>query len=188
MFSARVGEVFMMPANRYRMGADMVAFVGLGTYDDFNEEVLRLAAENVARALVRTKIDEFATVLMSSGSGMGTADVLANLVRGFMRGIREGDEQGHLQGVTFCESDRERYEQMHREMLRLSTTSLFDALEATVETLTLPPAAPVAAVDPSRTTGPARIRSISSFARCWICGPSPRRRNSQSHSPCVLRY
>ncbi len=156
MFSARVGEVFMMPANRYRMGADMVAFVGLGTYDDFNEEVLRLAAENVARVLVRTKVDEFATVLMSSGSGMGTADVLANLVRGFMRGIREGDEQGYLRGVTFCEADRERFEQMHREMLRLSTTSLFDALEATVETLTLPPAAPVATVDSSRITGPAR--------------------------------
>ena len=148
MLSARIGEVFIMPANRYRMGADMVAFIGLGTYDDFNAEVLRLAAENVARALVKTKVDEFATVLMSSGSGIGTADVLSNLVRGFMRGIQEGDAQGRLRDITFCEADRDRFVQMHREMLRLSTTSLFDSLEATVEILTLPPAPSVVATTP----------------------------------------
>lgn len=156
MLSARVGEAFMMPANRYRMGADMVAFVGLGTYDDFDVEVLRLAAENVARALVRTKVDEFATVLMSSGSGIETAEVLANLISGFLRGIRDGDERGHLRGVTFCESDPERFEQMHREMLRLSTTSLFDAVEATVETLTLPPPAPAVSAATPRAAGRAR--------------------------------
>lgn len=149
MLSARVGEVFIMPANRYRMGADMVAFIGLGTYDDFNDEVLRLAAENVARVLVRTKIDEFATVLMSSGSGIGAANVLPNLVKGFMRGIQEGDDQGRLRGITFCESDRERFDQMHREMLRLSATSLFDDIEATVEIITLPPE-PAVAVAPTR--------------------------------------
>jgi len=151
MLSARVGEVFIMPANRYRMGADMVAFIGLGSYDDFNEEILRLAAENVARALVRTKVDEFATVLMSSGSGLGSADVLSNLVKGFMRGIQEGDAQGRLRGITFCEANHARFAQMHREMLRLSTTRLFDALEATVEIQTLPPA-PIGAAAPPRST------------------------------------
>jgi hypothetical protein len=92
---------------------------------------------------------------MSSGSGIGTADVLANLVRGFVRGIREGDDQGRLRGVTFCESDHERFEQMHRQMLRLSTTSLFDALEATVEILTLPPA-PTLVAAPARVAAPSR--------------------------------
>ena len=83
MIAANVGEVFIMPANRYRMGADMVVFAGLGTYDDFNEEVLRIVAENVARALARTKVDEFATVLLSSrhrdAGGSGARQSLAGI-------------------------------------------------------------------------------------------------------------
>lgn len=145
MLTANVGEVFVMPANRYRLGAELVVFVGLGTFDDFDAEVLRLAAENVARVMTRTKVDDFATVLMSSGSGMPTADVLANLVEGFLRGLRDADK-GHLRAVTFCESDRERFAEMHREMLRLTTTPLFDAVEATVALEELPPAPPPAPI------------------------------------------
>ncbi len=147
MIAANVGEVFIMPANRYRMGADMVVFAGLGTYDDFNEEVLRIVAENVARALARTKVDEFATVLLSTGTGMPVGVVLANLLQGFLRGLAEGDRDGRLRCITLCETDQERFAQMHAELLRLTATSLFDEIEATVEMRELPPmpAAPLAA-------------------------------------------
>lgn len=141
MIAANVGEVFIMPANRYRMGAELVVFVGLGTYDDFNEEVLRIVSENVARALIRTKVDEFATVLMSSGTGMPVGAVLANLLQGFLRGLAEGgDRDGRLRSITLCEADQERFAQMHAELLRLTATSLFDDIEATVEMRELPPA------------------------------------------------
>jgi pimeloyl-ACP methyl ester carboxylesterase len=139
MIAANMGEVFIMPANRYRMGVDMVVFAGLGTFDDFNEEILRIAAENVARALARTKVDEFATVLMSTGTGMPVGTVLANLLLGFLRGLAEGDQDGRLRCITLCEDDQERFMQMHAELLRLTTTSLFDDLEATVEITKLPP-------------------------------------------------
>lgn len=150
MISANVGEVFIMPANRYRMGADMVLFAGMGAYDDFSGEVLRIVAENAARALVRTKVDEFATVLVSKGAGMTVAVVLANLLQGFLRGLKEGDQDGRLRSITLCETDQERFAQMHAELLRLTTTSLFDDLEVTVEMSELPPLqAPVPAPTPT---------------------------------------
>jgi len=139
MIGGNVGEVFIMPANRYRMGADMVVFSGLGTYDDFNEEVLRIVSENAARALARTRVDEFATVLLSTGSGMPVGVVLVSLLQGFLRGIREGDRESRLRSITLCEVDSERFAQMHAELLRLTTTSLFDDLEVTVEMRELPP-------------------------------------------------
>jgi hypothetical protein len=139
MIAANMGEIFIMPANRYRMGADMVVFAGLGTYDDFNEEVLRIVAENTARALARTKVDEFATVLLSSSTGMPVGAVLANLLQGFLRGLAEGDRDGRLRSITLCETDQERFAQMHAELLRLTATSLFDDLEVTVEMRELPP-------------------------------------------------
>ncbi len=146
ILSAKVGDVFIMPAGRYRMGADMVVFAGLGTYDDFNEGVLRLAAENVARTLVRTKVDDFATVMVSSGSGLAPAVVLSNLVAGFLAGIREGGHLGHLKTITLCENDRARFEQLHRDLLRLAATPLFDEIEITIDILELPPPPAPAAV------------------------------------------
>ncbi|MDX1433952.1 MAG: alpha/beta fold hydrolase, partial [Gammaproteobacteria bacterium] len=139
LFRANVGDVFIMPANRSRLRTDMVVFVGLGTYDGFSGELLRQVAENVARVLARTRVDEFGTVLLGAGSGMAVGDVLANLTEGFLRGIREGNG-GTLRGITFVEHDRDRFQLLHREILRLTNTSLFDGVEATVYLDELPAA------------------------------------------------
>lgn len=154
MLSASAGEVFIMPANRYQVGADMVVFVGLGSYDDFSEEVLRIVGENVARTLVRTKVDEFATVMLGSGSGLALEDVLENLIKGFIRGVSDTDGQSWLRSVTFCERDQQRFEQMHQEILRLSTSSLFDDTEVTVDAYELPPAPLSGVATRLRTIGP----------------------------------
>jgi hypothetical protein len=150
ILSAKVGAVFIMPANRYRMGADMVVFAGLGSYDDLSDEVLRLVAENVARTLVRTKVGSFATVLLSSGSGMDPSDALTNLVTGFLSGLREGDKPGHLKTITLCETNRERFETIHRDLLRLTASDIFDQVEATLDVFELPPPLPPK-------TGPRRV-------------------------------
>jgi pimeloyl-ACP methyl ester carboxylesterase len=147
LISANVGEVFIMPANRYRVGADLVVFAGLGSYDEFSEEVLRIVGENVARALVRTKVDEFATVLLGSGSGLKVEDVLENLVEGFLRGVQDLQGRSSLRAVTFCERDPHRFERLHRRMLQLSTAPLFDGTEVTIDAFDLPPAPPAPARD-----------------------------------------
>jgi pimeloyl-ACP methyl ester carboxylesterase len=142
MISARAGEVFIMPSNRYRTGTDMVVFAGMGSYDLFSEEVLRVVGENVARALVRTKVDQFATVMLGMGSGLTLEDLLRNLIHGFLRGVRDAGARSGLRAVTFCERDPERFERMHQEILRLSHSSLFDETEVTVEAYELPPPPP----------------------------------------------
>src|SRR5204863_6608940 len=69
MFSGDVGTVFTVPAGRNPLSADMVLFAGLGSFDRFNADVQQLVAENVIRVLARSRIDDFATILIGAGSG-----------------------------------------------------------------------------------------------------------------------
>ncbi|MCB1739853.1 MAG: CHAT domain-containing protein [Gammaproteobacteria bacterium] len=151
LFRANVGDVFVLPANRSRLRTDMVVFAGLGTYDDLSGELLRQVAENVARVLARTRVDEFGTVLFGAGSGMPVGEVLANLVEGFLRGIGDASSGSGsaLRSIVFVENDRERFQQLHQEILGLANTSLFDDLEVTVSLETLPaaPQPPLAPAD-----------------------------------------
>src|SRR5262252_4912631 len=64
MLSCAVGEIFMVPVGRHPLRADVVVLVGLGDFDRFHDETLRVAAENVVRTLVRTQVDALATVLV----------------------------------------------------------------------------------------------------------------------------
>ena len=185
MIAANTGEVFIMPANRYRMGVDMVVFAGLGAFDDFNEEVLRIAAENAARALARTKVDDFATVLLSGGIGIPVETVLANLLQGFLRGLADGDRDGRLRSITLCESDQERFVQMHAELLRLTTTPLFDDLEATVDIRKLPPL-PVSAF-PTSDRAPGFVEDPVYLIVRELIDPRQKETPTQQHSDFTLR-
>src|SRR5207249_5029512 len=66
MFSGDVGTVFTVPAGRNPLSADMVLFAGLGSFDRFNADVQQLVAENVIRVLARSRIDDFATILIGA--------------------------------------------------------------------------------------------------------------------------
>jgi len=146
MFSGDLGEIFTIPVGRGRVGADLVLFVGLGPFDRFNAEVQQLVAENVIRVLVRSRVEEFATVLIGAGSGQSAPAVLQNLLTGFFRGLRDADPQHRFRGITVCETDQSRFGEMKSELFRLSGTSLFDEIEVTLEeTEVPPPAAPPAA-------------------------------------------
>ena len=138
MITGQLGEIFMMPAGRYRAGADIVLFAGLGNYESLNHETLRLVAENVARALIRTRVDEFATVMIGSGSGLPANEVMEQLVHGFIRGVQDTDGKSWLRSLTFCENDPSRFALMHRTVIGLSTSPLFDDTELTLEAYQLP--------------------------------------------------
>src|SRR6185312_6525883 len=91
MFTGDLGTVFTVPVGRNQLPADMVLFVGLGTFDNFNADVQQLIAENVIRVLVRSRVDEFATILIGSGTGQTISTVLKNLLIGFLRGLKDAD-------------------------------------------------------------------------------------------------
>jgi len=154
MFSGNVGEIFMMPTGRHALVADLIAFVGLGAFDRFNDEVLQTAAENVIRTFINTRVEEFATVLFGAGSGTGAAGALRNLLNGFFRGLCDADRDHHFRRVIICEKDEQRYVELKQELYRLSSTPLCQDIEITFDEVRLPAPMEAAAVPRHLAAGP----------------------------------
>jgi CHAT domain-containing protein len=129
MFSGRVGEVFMMPANRRQLPTDSILWIGLGYFDQFDDNVLQLAAENAVRTYIHTNIEDFATVLIGAGSGKSTSWLVENLITGLVRGKRDADRDHNFRRVTICEIDNNRYEEICQEVFRLASTPLCEDVE-----------------------------------------------------------
>src|SRR5262245_35123137 len=68
MFNANVGEISILPTGKHPVRADMVAFAGLGAFDNFKEDVLEIVGENLVRTFINTRIDEFATFPICGGT------------------------------------------------------------------------------------------------------------------------
>lgn len=139
MFSGDVGTVFTIPVGRSQLAADMVLFAGLGAFDRFNAEVQQLIAENVIRVLVRSRVDEFATLLIGAGSGQSVTSALQNLLVGFFRGLKDADPHNRFRAITLCESDATRFAEMKSELYRLAGTALFEDVELTLDEIEQPP-------------------------------------------------
>jgi hypothetical protein len=153
MFTGSVGEIFMMPAGRHAIRTDTILFAGLGLFDSFNDDVQQLVAENVIRTLVRTRVEEFATVFLGAGSGRSTGTTLENMVRGFLRGLRDTGGDQRFRSITLCEIDRSRFAEVRSELYRLLGTALFDEVEVTLDEKYIE-AAPEPA--PAQRTAPSR--------------------------------
>lgn len=137
MFSGGVGEVFVLPTGRHAIGADYVAFVGLGPFDRFTNEVLQVAAENLIRTFVNCQVEEFATVLLGAGSGEGPGAALQSLLSGFIRGLRDADHDHHFRRLVICETKEDRYTELKAELYRLSSTALCQDVEITFDEVPL---------------------------------------------------
>ncbi|MBN1626984.1 MAG: alpha/beta fold hydrolase [Deltaproteobacteria bacterium] len=172
MFNGSLGEVFMMPAGRHNLRADTILFVGLGAFDTYSGEVQKIAAENVVRTLVRSRVDDFATVLMGSGSGEGIASALYNLLDGFIRGIKDADKDGRLRRIILCEVDFERFNLIKEELFRLSGASLFEEVEVAFDEVVLPsaPEAVAPALRERRVSDPIYLIVRRKEARAGVYG------------------
>jgi pimeloyl-ACP methyl ester carboxylesterase/O-acetyl-ADP-ribose deacetylase (regulator of RNase III) len=138
MFSGNVGELFILPTGRHPVQADLVLFAGLGPFDRFNFEVLQLVAENTIRTLIRTNVEDFATVLLGSGTGVEMVDSLRHLLEGFVKAIKETESEGAVRRVTFCVRDPAKCREVATELFRLAGTELFQDIEVSFETKILP--------------------------------------------------
>jgi pimeloyl-ACP methyl ester carboxylesterase len=139
MLSGDVGAVFTVPAGRNQLPAEMVLFAGMGPFDQFNTDVQQLVAENAIRLLARSRIDEVATVLLGIGSGHSVRTVLQHLLAGFLRGLVDADPDQRFRGITVCEIDSARFNEMRSELYNLVRTSLFDEVELTLNEIEVPP-------------------------------------------------
>jgi hypothetical protein len=107
----------------------------------FNLQVLETVAENIARTLIRTDVEEFATVPIGAGTGLDLEHVLQSLLRGFFRGLEDADRDQQFRSITFCEVDESRFDALKWALYRLSSTPLCEGVEMTLTELHLPPAA-----------------------------------------------
>ena len=147
MFSGNVGEIFVMPTGRHALASDYIAFVGLGAFDRFTDDVMQIAAENLVRTFVSCHVEEFATVLFGGGSGESAASALRNLLTGFIRGLSDADRDHRFRRLVICEWDQDRFTELKGELFRLSSTPLCQDIEFTFDEVALkpPPEIPAAA-------------------------------------------
>lgn len=138
MFAGNVGEVFMLPTGRHPVRADLVLFAGLGTFDSFQIEILQLFAEHTIRTLIRTDVEDLATVLLGGNSGQPVAVSLEHLLRGFLRGLLDADRDFRFRRIMLCENDPARFAELRQELYRLAGTPLLADVEVTFEERVLP--------------------------------------------------
>ncbi len=138
MFAGNVGEVFILPTGRHPVRADLVLFAGLGTFDEFRVETLQLVAENTIRTLIRTEVEDLATVLLGGNSGQTIATSLEHLLRGFVRGLLDADRDFRFRRIILCENDPARFAELRQELYRLAGTPLLADVEVTFDERVLP--------------------------------------------------
>ncbi len=135
MFLGRVGEVFILPAVRHDIRTDLVICAGMGRLHDFDAGVLQTVAENVARTMVRAKVDDFAMVFFNATRGNLHAG-LRNLVDGFFRGVRGAQGRNPLRALTICEIERARCDEIEAALAKLYRTRRAERVEVTLEKIT----------------------------------------------------
>jgi hypothetical protein len=144
MFSGHLGQVFVMPAARSPLLAELVLFAGLGDFDDFGTEAQSFVAENIVRTFARTRVEDFATVLLGAGSGVPVALAVEHQLQGFLAGLRHADPEQVVRRITLCEIDPRKYDALRRAMQRLAPRLAGDDFELVVDETALPSAGAVA--------------------------------------------
>ena len=133
MYSARLGEVFMLPTSRQGVPADLLLLVGLGSFGQFTPATLRFAVENATRTLLRCRVDDLVTIPMGGGSGLEAAAGLRAILGGVVAAMRGESGRPTLRGITFCERNASFFAQLTTGLLGLSATAELDELEVTWE-------------------------------------------------------
>lgn len=151
VFTGKPGEIFVLPATRHNLRANLVVCAGMGRFDTFEPAVLQIVAENVARTLVRAKVGDVATVLFGASRG-NIYGGLANLIDGFFRGLRGTPSRNVLRSITVCERNRLRCQKIEEALVKLHRTKRSQDLDVTLEKITLPAST---VVDP--TGGPTSV-------------------------------
>jgi hypothetical protein len=147
MFSGDLGQVFVMPAARSPLLAELVLFAGLGDFDEFGTEAQSFVAENIVRTLARTQVEDFATVLFGAGSGVPVALAVEHQLQGFLAGLRHADPGQVVRRITLCEIDARKFEALQRATRRVAGQLAGDDFELVIDEAALSsvgaPAAPL---------------------------------------------
>jgi pimeloyl-ACP methyl ester carboxylesterase len=159
MFGSRTGEIFILPLARREVRAEVGVFVGMGQYDEFKPvpspapggrgtqayihtqhiPALEIAAENAARMLTRTHVDEFATVIIGGSVSDDVPAMGESMLRGFLRGLADAEGSEGVRRVVICETNADRYRAMRQHLVYLATTPLCEGIEFVLSEMDAPP-------------------------------------------------
>jgi hypothetical protein len=133
MLSASLGNVSVLPVARGSLLAEFVVFAGLGDFEDFGADAQAFVAGNVVGALARSGVEDFATVLFGTGSGVPVAAALEQQFDGFVTGIAGRDPGQVIRRITLCEIDARRYAAVKRAVGRVAFRLSDGALRVVVD-------------------------------------------------------
>jgi CHAT domain/FHA domain len=128
-FDSRVGEISIisMPQQQRSLTA-LLVFAGMGAINMFAPAVLEIVGEKLAKALSSAKILDFATVPMGVGAGLSIKDFVVRFLTGFMRGLSATKDSEAVQKLTISEVDKDRTEQIRRELKALVDEGFFSKI------------------------------------------------------------
>ena len=158
MFAAQLGQVLVLPVARSRLLAEFVLCAGLGDFDDFGADATVFVAENIVRTFARTQVEDFATVLFGTGSGVPVAMALEQQLRGFIAGVRHADPDQVVRRISICEIDPRKYAALVRAArdvaAKVQDTDLALLIDEVDAAATAPRKKPARATPSSRTVAP----------------------------------
>jgi CHAT domain-containing protein len=144
MFDGSLGQVYVLPTPRTSLLAEFAVFAGLGDFDEFGQDAQAYAAENVIRAFARSRVEDFATVLLGAGSGSSVPAALEGQLRGYLAGLRRADTGRVVRKITICELDGRKFAALRRAMASVSAGLSADDFELVVDEEDTRPAPPAA--------------------------------------------
>lgn len=133
MFSANIGEVFILPTPRHGLKAEMVVLIGLGTFEQFSMQSLRSSVENAVRTLLRCNVDELVTVPLGGGSGLRMDHIAEAMIEGVNSAIKDARGRPSLRSLVITTINKRDHDELCRSTLLLAASDKFGGVEFTVE-------------------------------------------------------
>lgn len=133
MFSANVGEVFILPTPRQGLKAEMVVLIGLGAFGQFSTQSLRSSVENATRTLLRCNVDDLVTVPLGGGSGLRMDEIAQAMMEGVHAALKDAQGRPSLRSLGVATNNRNDYDHLCQSILNLAASSKFDGIEFTLD-------------------------------------------------------
>ncbi|MDZ4849708.1 MAG: CHAT domain-containing protein [Pirellulaceae bacterium] len=133
MFSANVGEIFVMPTRRKNLATEMVVLIGLGNFSEFTLQSLRSSVQNATKTLLNCNVDELVTVPMGGGSGLKIPELTEAIMEGVQAAMLDSRRRLSLRSLCITTKFPKDYEAICESIFDLATSAKFDDMEFVLE-------------------------------------------------------
>lgn len=138
IFSGMRGKIYFMPTYKTQIPGDVLTIAGLGSFAEFQSDVIVSTAQQVIQSLLRIRVNELATVIFGGASSGDIRNCLVAMLKGFIKGLMENDQNFEFQRVIICEKDDQKFAELQTELYQLASSSLFDGTEVEFDVIRVP--------------------------------------------------